>query len=334
LGLSRSSLNAAGEAVTAIRCVGALLLAFLLGCSFEAQSPARSQPAPAKIEKLATKHLPNALRVHEKVISGGLPEGEAAFAELKQLGVKTLISVDGARPNLALAEKYGMRYVHLPHGYDGVPEQRAKELSKAVRDLPGPVYLHCHHGKHRSPAATAVACVGAGLLAHRDAAQVLQVAGTSEAYRGLFRSANEAQRLDNALLDELQADFPAVARLPALAEAMVEIERIHDRLQAIEEAGWKTPDDRPGLVPDHEALLLREQFTELLRTKELQGKPQSFQELAKEAEAASLVLEEALNTSADGAAASKLLRIVSNNCQACHQAFRDVPLNEKSIPAL
>jgi protein tyrosine phosphatase (PTP) superfamily phosphohydrolase (DUF442 family) len=269
--------------------------------------------------------------VHEQVISGGLPEGDAAFAELKELGVKTVISVDGAKPDVPLAEKYGLRYVHLPHSYDGVPEQRAKELAKAVRDLPGPIYIHCHHGKHRSPAASAVACVGAGLISHNDAATLLKVAGTSEAYRGLYQSADAAKAFDKALLDELPAEFPATARLPAMAEAMVEIEHIHDRLKAIEKAGWKTPADMPALVADHEALLLREQFTELLRTKELAEKPAKFQELTKEAETLCLQLEEMLKKSPDSAEASKLFTAVSNNCKACHTAFRDVPLKEKGI---
>ncbi|MGE0610114.1 MAG: hypothetical protein AB7O62_23685, partial [Pirellulales bacterium] len=74
--------------------------------------------------RLPVEHLPNAIRLHPKVVSGGQPEGEAAFAELRDLGIKTVISVDGARPAVPLAKKYGLRYVHLPHGYDGVPEQR------------------------------------------------------------------------------------------------------------------------------------------------------------------------------------------------------------------
>jgi protein tyrosine phosphatase (PTP) superfamily phosphohydrolase (DUF442 family) len=311
-----------------------MLLVVACGCNFEVEPPARKPPvaarlAPARIEKIEARHLPNPVRVHERVISGGLPERDEAFAELQKLGIKTVISVDGAKPDVALAEKYGMRYIHLPHGYDGIPEQRAKELAKAVRDLPGPIYIHCHHGKHRSPAATAVACVGAGLIGRGDAAVVLQVAGTSEAYRGLYASAKEAHPLDKALLDELQAEFPAVAKLPAMAEAMVAIEHVYDRLKAIEKAGWQTPANQPDLVPAHEALLLREQFTELLRTKELREKPAKFQQLTREAEAASQALEDALNAAADASSASQLLLAVSDNCKTCHQAFRDVPLQEK-----
>lgn len=303
------------------------MLAGCAGCGSQLEVPT----TPARIEKIAAQHLPNPVRVHERVISGGLPEGDAAFAELKELGVKTVISVDGAKPDVERAKKFGLRYVHLPHGYDGVPEERAQELAKAVRDLPGPVYIHCHHGKHRSPAASAVACVGAGLIAPSDALAVLKTAGTSEAYRGLYQSAEDAEPLDRALLDELKAEFPATAKLPALAEAMIEIEHIHDRIKAIEKAGWKTPPGQPALVPDHEALLLREHFTELLRTKELLEKPEKFQQLTREGEAAGLALEEGLKKGITAEQASKLLTAVNNNCKACHTGFRDVPLKEKGM---
>jgi hypothetical protein len=172
--------------------------------------------------------------------------------------------------------------------------------------------------------------VGAGLIGHGDANKVLAVAGTSENYRGLFQSTAEAHPLDKALLDALQAEFPAVAKLPAMAEAMVEIEHVHDRLKAVEKAGWKTPADQPDLVPEHEALLLREHFTELLRTKEVLAEPQRFRQLMKDGESASQDLENALRSNVDVEAASKLFLSISDNCKACHQAFRDLPLKEKS----
>ncbi|MEZ6081685.1 MAG: hypothetical protein R3C56_40245 [Pirellulaceae bacterium] len=61
------------------------------------------------------------------------PEGAAAFNELVQLGVKTIITVDGAQPDVATAKQFGLRYVHLPHGYDGIPENRVAELAKRCK---------------------------------------------------------------------------------------------------------------------------------------------------------------------------------------------------------
>lgn len=121
--------------------------------------------------------------------------------------MRTVISVDGAKPDVKLAKKYGIRYVHLPHGYDGIQEQRAREPARAVRDLEGPIFIHCHHGKHRSPAAATTACIAVGLIAPENGLSNLKAAGTSESDRGLYQSVQEAHPLDKALLDELNTEF-------------------------------------------------------------------------------------------------------------------------------
>lgn len=318
-----------------------LLATIVCGCLIMAGCAEDKQPSPAVAakhaapEKLDVKYLPNAYRLHEKVISGGLPEGDEAFAELESLGVKTVISVDGAKPKVELARKHGMRYVHLPHGYNGVPEARAKELAKAVRDFDGPIYIHCHHGKHRSPAAATVACIGAGLLSPADSQNILKTAGTSENYRGLYQSAESARRLDDALLDQLSAEFPETAKLPAMAEAMVNVEHHHDHVKELASADWKKLAKHPDLDAAHEALLLHEAFTELLRTKEVQNQPERFQQLMREAESTSKELEATLRgQEIEGVApskdsASQIFTRITNNCQACHREFRDVPLGER-----
>lgn len=296
------------------------------GTSTKAADESGTTTHTTKIEKMEAKHLPNPVRVHSNVISGGLPEGDAAFAELKNLGIKTVISVDSAKPDVATAAKFGLRYVHLPHSYDGVSDLRAKELAKAVRDLPGPIYIHCHHGKHRSPAASAIACIGAGLINHEQARQVLAMAGTGENYVGLFQSVNAAQALDRDSLDSLKVDFPATAKVLPMAEAMVKIEHVHDHLKIIEKAGWKSPANHPALSAGHESLLLREHFTELLRSDEVKRQPEKFQQLAREAESLCQNLEEVVNVSPlDTVNSSKAFAAVTDNCKSCHQAFRDVP---------
>ncbi|MFN6304208.1 MAG: hypothetical protein ACK42H_18650, partial [Planctomycetota bacterium] len=60
---------------------------------------------PPLIRKLSAKQLPNAIEVPGGLISGGLPESEQAFQELKQLGVKTIISVDGVKPDVQMAQR-------------------------------------------------------------------------------------------------------------------------------------------------------------------------------------------------------------------------------------
>jgi protein tyrosine phosphatase (PTP) superfamily phosphohydrolase (DUF442 family) len=310
-----------------------LIVVFLSGCAKAPSAPVAvndsvASDAPHRID---AKHLPNAYLLNERVISGGQPDGESAFDELQKLSVKTIISVDGARPNVAAAKRHGMRYLHIPHGYDGISEQRILELAKAVRDLPGPIYIHCHHGKHRGPAAAAVACVSVGLLKPANALQVLTTAGTSENYRGLYDSVQTARRLDDRLLDNLMPDFRDAVELPPVAEAMVAIEHTHDHLKAIATAGWKPTLDHPDLDPAHEALLLKEHFTELLRTDEVRQKSDRFLRLLREGQDAAARLESTLRTTAADrvSCADGFFDTITKGCTACHREIRDVPLSEK-----
>jgi protein tyrosine phosphatase (PTP) superfamily phosphohydrolase (DUF442 family) len=286
--------------------------------------------------KLKSAHLPNAIQIHEKVISGGQPDGEEAFQELQDLGIKTIISVDGAKPELELAKKHGLKYVHLPHSYDGVPKQRGYELAKAVRDFEGPIYIHCHHGKHRSPAAAAVACVTAGLIKPSMALSILQLAGTNPNYRGLYESAQSARKLDGAVLDALKADFPESAELTPMAEAMVHLEHTQDRVKMIAAAGWKSPASHPEIIPAQEVLLLKEHFTELLRAESVGKEPEGFQAMLHESQSAAADLEAALMNWNDSGAALPVpdalpasFEKIAKNCVACHTQYRDVPLSEK-----
>ncbi len=299
------------------------------------RSAARTTNVSQQAEKqfphrLAAKGLPNAIQLHERVISGGQPEGEEAFRELRDLGIKTVISVDGAKPDTELAAKYDLQYVHLPHGYNGIPKQRMAELAKAVRDLEGPIYVHCHHGKHRSPAAATVACVANGMLDSRFASDVLTFAGTSPNYQGLYKSAAAARRIDDAILDALQVDFPSVAQLPPMAESMVLLEHTFDHLKQFAAAEWQPLTKHPDLDAAHEALLLKEHFTEMLRLDSVAAQPAEFRAMLAESESDAEKMESALrdqnHSDANFDQLNSAFKRISETCSQCHRQFRDVPL--------
>src|SRR5436309_1142076 len=93
-----------------------------------------------------------------QVYSSGQP-GQKDFAALARRDIKVIISVDGATPDVEEAKKHGIRYIHLPMGYNGVPKEEALKIARAIETAPGPVLIHCHHGKHRGPAAAAAGCM-------------------------------------------------------------------------------------------------------------------------------------------------------------------------------
>jgi protein tyrosine phosphatase (PTP) superfamily phosphohydrolase (DUF442 family) len=286
-------------------------------------------------ERVNVEHLPNAYRVHAKVISGGQPDGDAGFRNLQALGVKTIISVDGAKPDVESARRYGLRYVHMPHGYDGIADSRVSELARAVRDLPGPIYIHCHHGKHRSPTAAAVACVASGLIPPDAALPILRTAGTSEDYRGLYLTASKAKRISERDLDAVKADFRESVQLPPMADSMVSIERSFDRLKLIAKAGWQSPKNHPDLDPVHEALILREHYAELRRAHVVQRHSSDFQNLVRDSHGEAEELERAIRLRTPDARASETNELdtrfarVAKLCSTCHQRHRDIPLQDK-----
>jgi protein tyrosine phosphatase (PTP) superfamily phosphohydrolase (DUF442 family) len=286
-------------------------------------------PVPASADHSQTKsaELPgihNFLRASDKVFSGSQPEGDEAFAALAQQGVTTIVSVDGAKPDVKGAAKRGIRYIHLPVGYDGISKSRITELVKVVATVPGPVYVHCHHGKHRGPAAVAVMCMASDAWTKDRAEAFLNQAGTSPEYAGLFRAVNGFTLPEPAKLAAVSTNFPSVAKTSSLVESMVAMDRIYDNLKLAQAAGWQTPTDHPDIDPAHEALMLLEQFREMARTNDTTERPVDYQtkldDAVKAAEAlhSNLKLTLPANTGRDAA-----LKRIGQSCANCHKSHRN-----------
>jgi protein tyrosine phosphatase (PTP) superfamily phosphohydrolase (DUF442 family) len=268
--------------------------------------------------------LQNVFRVSEKLYSGAVPEGATGFASLRALGIRTVITVDGARPDVVAAQRFGLRYVHLPFGYDGCPTPRALEITRAVRDLPGPIYLHCHHGQHRSPAAAALVHIALDGASNQEAVQFMKRAGTAPGYLGLYGAAASFRRPSKADIDGAPGRFPEVAEVPPLAEAMVQIDERFEALRQSQREGWRLPRQHPDILPPHEALQLKELFRELRRTDGHETRPPDYQGWMRISEQSATELEAALRAGDHGRADIALSQ-ASATCGACHARYRNVP---------
>ena len=265
-------------------------------------------------------HLHNLLQLTERIYSGGEPEDDQAFQELAKLGVRTIVSVDGARPDIALADKYGLRYVHIPIGYDGVPVEAGLQFASLVKNAAGPFYIHCHHGKHRGPAGAAVACIADGAADGKTALTVLEKAGTSKDYAGLWRDVESYTRASEG------ADLPElvpVAEVGSLVAAMAQIDRASDNLKLCAAADWKTPAEHPDVAPAQQALLLKEGFRETVRQlAESNDYDEQFLAWMKEAEEVTTKLEAALQAS-DKEVVADAFSNIQDQCKQCHNKYRN-----------
>ena len=268
--------------------------------------------------------LHNVLRVTDKLISGSSPEMQAGFESLKKIGVRTIISVDGAKPDIARAAKFGMRYVHLPIGYSGVPDEQCLRIARAIRDLPGLVYLHRHHGKHRGPAAAAVAriCLDEKCTT-ADAIAFLNRAGTDPRYAGLFESVKKTKRPTPAELDKISATFPEVARVSALATVMVEIDEHWENLKLVKKAGWKVPPNHPDIDPVHEAAILAQHYRESAKAETKRMELSTWLDEAGKTTRDFVDLLKNAKPKADVERLEKAFQRMSGDCARCHQKYRD-----------
>jgi len=267
----------------------------------------------------------NAVAFHDNFISGSVPEGDAGFDTLAAMGVKTIISVDGAVPEVDRASDRGIRYIHLPIGYNGFDNTRKLELVRATRDAltEGPVYIHCHHGKHRSAGAAATVAASMGWETPQGAVARMKVSGTSASYTGLYACATNATVLSVATIDAVPAKFPSVSRPNGFVQGMLEIDAAFDHLKAIEKAGWKTPVDHPDLVPAAEAGRLAD-LLRVLADDYAKANPADFaQGLTENGRHASTLEESLVAGETDAARLSVQFKLVAASCKDCHGKYRD-----------
>jgi tyrosine-protein phosphatase SIW14 len=121
-----------------------------------AQTPAPAVMQPAYAEKLHIAGIHNAGKISEVLYRGAQPK-ETGLAELKKLGITTIVDLRGEdREKLdwerRAAAALGMRFVHIPVSGWAPPsdEQVAQFLELFRGDAHQKVFVHCRFGDDRT----------------------------------------------------------------------------------------------------------------------------------------------------------------------------------------
>ena len=273
--------------------------------------------------------LHNVFQLSDDIISGSEPHSEAAFERIAARGVRTILSVDGKIPDADAAERHGMRYVHIPIHYNGISPEELSRIAKTFRELPGPFYVHCFHGRHRGPAAAAVGrLVLDGVSREQVLAEMRQWCGTSEKYEGLYQTLATGEIPSAETTVALEFDFSPEHSVAGLRGAMIGLARAYDHLQDLAERNWQMDPAHPDIDAGNEADKLHELFAESANLDKAAASPEDFRSWLDTSVQASRELRDALADLAHdgvdaGQRADAALGRVAESCSACHEHYRN-----------
>lgn len=250
--------------------------------------------------------IPHFKQLSARISCGAEPVTIAHFQQLKKAGVRHIISVDGKQPDVKTASEMGISYVHIPFGYDAIPAKAQLSLVRAVRDLEGPIFIHCHHGKHRGPAAAAIACREAGTVSKSQAITILREAGTSEDYVGLWQAVRSFRSPNS------EVKLPALrsrSAVPPMAKSMAAIARHLDRFER-----------GTGNERQQAAVLIYEGLRESHRLQSAQRTREFRQWMADSRDLAQTLYTD---TRKKADSVPKHLAALRESCTRCHAAYRN-----------
>lgn len=287
----------------------------------------------AQSAELAIDSFKARVRVYsDRIIIGSSPHSLENFELLRSSGVSTIISVDGALPKIELAKSLDLKYFHIPIGYDRIKRSQLLEMAKIYLNLEGKLYIHCHKGLHRGPAAAACLMVASGESTPDQGVKLIKQTGTSSEYSGLFRSVHSTKPITRDELSETK--FPPESRNPSdLVHSMKVLENHFENLVDFKKNDWLGLRNSPDLSAAHESLMLHEGFIELHRlessSKTLKPDGPRYQRLMEQGITFSMQLRNELknaNQTEDKKSfqtRNLLVSRIKKTCAECHKNYRN-----------
>jgi len=271
--------------------------------------------------------LHNMYWLGDSILSGSEPEGRASLEHLASLGVRTVLSVDGKAPEAELAASLGLRYVHVPIQYAGIDHEQQLAIAKVFRELPGPFYVHCFHGRHRGPAAAAIGRLVLDAAPREQAlAEMRQLAKTSGDYEGLYEVIACAPLPSATESADYDFDFPERQRFEGLRAVMVPLVRHWDELKAARLRGWELDPGHPDGSPAQEALILAGLYGALDELEDEREMHSDFSGSLIDGRAAAQRMHELLRgggAASDPESLEAAYQELAASCRDCHRGHRN-----------
>jgi protein tyrosine/serine phosphatase len=136
--------------------------------------------------------IPRFAEIRPGLARGGEP-GEEGLRYLRDRGYKTIVSFLTNKAESAYVVQSGMRYVHIPmrsglfHAEPPTEEQVRQFLSVVSDSTRYPVFIHCHAGKDRTGAMSAIYRMEACGWTADEAVDEMRAFGFSGRYHRLLR---------------------------------------------------------------------------------------------------------------------------------------------------
>jgi protein tyrosine/serine phosphatase len=170
-------------------------------------TPAAERPAEWAQPIAGPDSLPNLHKVSDALYRGAQPDQEG-FAELKALGIRTVVNLRTFRGEGRAVQDAGLEYVKIPMQAWRTEDEDFDEFLRVVSDpRRQPVFVHCRHGADR---------VGLSVAIYRVALQGWsKEAALEEMTRGGF---GFHERYDNLIEYLRELDVEAMKRRAGLIE--------------------------------------------------------------------------------------------------------------------
>ena len=138
-----------------------VLAAMAVSCTPQESTPAvepenADRPARWAVPIEGKPGLPNLNKITDRLYRGAQPKDEG-FAQLKAMGVKTVINLRTFHSDRKECEKAGLDYVHIAcQAWEGEDDEVVDFLKVVTDPARQPVFFHCQHGADRTGTMCAV----------------------------------------------------------------------------------------------------------------------------------------------------------------------------------